>query len=97
MATHALDKFFDLIKYENRLPFEETEVEKIVVHRLDSIWDIHIKNKKPIDILSLDELRTICKKGCAAEGRTKRVYCADCDSDSGDCADHSGYMQRRSG
>lgn len=64
MATHALDKFFDLINYKDRLPFEKTEVEKIVVHKLDSVWDIHIKNLKPLPISVLDEFRTICKNGC---------------------------------
>ena len=83
MATHALDKFFDIINYENRLPFEETEVEKIVVHKLDSIWDIHIKNKKPINITTLDELRNLCEKGFEKAKRVNFIITNEniCDED----------------
>lgn len=59
----ALERFFKKINFTDTVPFEKTDVEKVVVHQLESTWDIHIKNKMPVDIESLENLRNIAKKG----------------------------------
>ena len=45
-----MERFFKKINYDNTTPFDETDVEKVVVHKLDAIWDVHLINKCPISI-----------------------------------------------
>lgn len=58
-----LDKFFEKINFTNVEPFKKTKVNKVVVHKLENTWTIYIENKKPIKVLDLVELKTVCKKG----------------------------------
>ena len=59
----AMERFFKKINYDNTTPFEDADVEKVVVHKLDATWDVHLVNKKPISIDDLDDLRMVCKQG----------------------------------
>ena len=59
----ALEKFFKKINFTDNGHFDKIEVDKIVAHKLDSTWDIHITSKNPIPIEHLDNLRTVCKSG----------------------------------
>ena len=59
----AMERFFKKIKYDDTTPFEETDVEKVVVHKLDATWDVHLVNKCPLPIENLDNLKSVCKKG----------------------------------
>ena len=63
MVSVSLDNFFNKINFTNKGPFETVEVEKVVVHKLDAIWEVYIKCDKPIEISALDELRSVCKCG----------------------------------
>ncbi len=59
----VMNKFFNKINFTNIEPFKDTDVEKIVVHKLDSTWTIYLTNHKPLDVLAISELKTICKNG----------------------------------
>lgn len=59
----AMERFFKKINYDNTTPFDETDVEKVVVHKLDAVWDVHLINKCPISIEDLEDLKCVCKKG----------------------------------
>lgn len=59
----ALDKFFKKINFTDTETFKDTEVEKIVVHKLDNIWTIYISNDTPLNVEALTNLRKSCKNG----------------------------------
>ncbi len=59
----ALDNFLKKINFTNLEAFKDTEVTKVVVHKLDSTWTIYIKNVRPIDVATISELKNISKKG----------------------------------
>ena len=59
----ALDRFFKKINFTNSKPFENTDVKKVVIHKLESTCDIHIANKNPLDVNDLEKLKEACKGG----------------------------------
>jgi len=65
-----MDKFLKRINFTEKETFKDVTVNKVIVHKLESTWDIHFSNKVPINIEVLDSLRTVCKSGF---GETKRV------------------------
>ena len=59
----ALDRFFKKINFTETSPFTDTEVEKVVVHKLDKTWTIYMKNKTPIDVDAIMKLKAMSKCG----------------------------------
>lgn len=59
----ALDNFLKKINFTNIEPFKNTEVLKVVVHKLDNTWTIHIKNETPLDVELISLLKSTCKEG----------------------------------
>ena len=57
------DKFFKKIKFDKYEEFENTEIEKVVVHKLDNYWTLYLKNNKPLNPKTIDELITLSNKG----------------------------------
>ncbi|HBA37652.1 MAG TPA: hypothetical protein DCY94_02925, partial [Firmicutes bacterium] len=49
--------------FSNIEPFKNTEVSKVVVHKLENTWTIYIKNDKPLDVELLSNLKNVCKSG----------------------------------
>ena len=83
MSSGALDKFFKKINFTNTEPFKNTIVEKVVVHKRDAIWDIHIVNKNPLNIEDIDELKAVCARGCEGVNRVDLIIKNEsfCDED----------------
>ncbi len=73
----VMNKFFNKINFTNVEPFKDTDVEKIVVHKLDSTWTIYLTNHKPLDVLAISELKTICKNGFDKVKSTNFLYGTD--------------------
>lgn len=59
----ALERFFKKIDFTETKDFENTDVDKVVVHKLDKIWTIHISNTKPLKVESITKLKKVCKSG----------------------------------
>ena len=59
----ALERFFKKINFTNEAPFEATDVDKVVVHKLDSTWTVHLRNNHPVDVEAMESLRKEAKKG----------------------------------
>lgn len=59
----ALDRFLKKINFTNVEPFKDTDVERVVVHKLDNTWTIYMSNKKPLDVEVITSLKTVCKNG----------------------------------
>ncbi len=77
----AMERFFKKINFTNTKPFENTDVEKVVVQKLDKIWNLHIKNEKPIEVETLESLRKICKNGFDDVSRVNLIIKNDRYSD----------------
>ena len=57
------NKFFEKINFNKLDEFQNTEIEKIVVHKLDNYWTLYLKNNNPINPEVIDELITLSNKG----------------------------------
>ena len=57
-----LAKYFKKINFTND-DFKGTIVDKVVVHKLDNTWTIHITNKEPVNVESIESLKTISRNG----------------------------------
>ena len=59
----ALSKFLEKINFTKEEEFDETEVNKVEVHKLDNTWTIHITNKTPINVETLESLKAVSMNG----------------------------------
>lgn len=59
----ALDRFLEKINFTDTAPFANTDVKRVVVHKLDSTWTIYISNPKPVDVEVMSKLKALCKEG----------------------------------
>ena len=59
----ALDRFLKKVNFTDTEPFKDTEVKKVVVHKLDSTWTIYIANKMPLGVEIISHLKSVCKNG----------------------------------
>jgi len=59
----ALERFFKKINFTDTKKFEDTEVERVVVHKLDNTWTIYISNNTPLKVEDIMGLKNFCKKG----------------------------------
>ncbi len=66
----ALDRFLKKVNFTETEPFSETDVKKVVVHKLDSTWTLYIANNTPLEVELISKLKTVCKEGF---GEVKRV------------------------
>ena len=57
-----LAKFFKKINFTND-DFKNTIVDKVVVHKLDNTWTIHITNKVPLNVESIESLKAVSRNG----------------------------------
>ena len=58
-----LAKFFEKINFTNFDDFKSTIVDKVVVHKLDNTWTVHITNKEPVNVDAIESLKTISRNG----------------------------------
>ncbi len=59
----ALDKFLEKVNFTETKPFENTDVKRVVVHKLDNTWTIYIANQTPLDVEVISRLKSVCKEG----------------------------------
>lgn len=59
----ALDRFLNKVNFTEKDSFRDTDVERVVVHKLESTWTIYIKNPKPLDVELISKLKAVCKNG----------------------------------
>ncbi len=59
----ALDRFLEKVNFTETEPFKETDVKKVVAHKLDSTWTIYIANPRPLDVEVISKLKGVCKEG----------------------------------
>lgn len=59
----ALEKFLKRVNFTRTEPFKDTEVKRVVVHKLDSTWTIYIANSEPLEVELLSSLKSVCKNG----------------------------------
>ncbi len=85
----ALNKFLEKVNFTETEPFKDTEVSKVVVHKLDSTWTVHISNKTPLAVETISKLKAVCKDGF---GEVKRVD-IEVANDSFDDSDILSYLK----
>lgn len=61
--TGALDNFLKKINFTDLESFKDTEVLKVIVHKLDKTWTIRIRNPHPLDVEIISNLKAICSTG----------------------------------
>lgn len=85
----ALDRFLKKINFTETEPFKDTEVKKVVVHKLDCTWTIYINNTRPLAVPVISDLKTVCKDGF---DEVKRVD-IEVTNDSFNDSDILSYMK----
>ncbi len=85
----ALDRFLKKVNFTKTEPFKDTEVKKVIVHKLDSTWTIYIANSHPLEVELISSLKSVCKEGF---DEVKRVD-IEVTNDSFDDADILSYIE----
>ena len=85
----ALDRFLKKVNFTKTEPFKDTEVKKVIVHKLDSTWTIYIANSHPLEVELISSLKSVCKGGF---DEVKRID-IEVTNDSFDDADILSYIE----
>lgn len=59
----ALERFLKKVNFTETEAFKDTDVKRVVVHKLDSTWTVYIENPTPLSVELISNLKAVCKVG----------------------------------